>query len=72
MFFNMAFHSQTNCQIKKVTGVLNQYLRNYVRANKKDLGEHLGLAEFCYNSTTHSVIKMSMFELTLGKETKKP
>ncbi len=28
--------------------------------------------EFCYNSTTHSTTKMSLFELTLGKEAKKP
>jgi hypothetical protein len=47
LFFNTTFHSQTNCQTKKVTGVLNQYLKNYVKANKKDRGEHLGLVEFC-------------------------
>jgi len=28
--------------------------------------------EFCYNSTTHLITKMSSFELSLGKEAKKP
>jgi hypothetical protein len=53
-------------------GVLNQYLINYVSANSRDCGKHLSLVEFCYNSIIHSVTKMSPFELTLGKEVKKP
>jgi hypothetical protein len=57
---------------KKVNGVLNQYLKNYVNANTRDWGEHLDLVEFCYNSIMHSTTKMSPFELTLGKETRKP
>ncbi len=52
--------------------MLNQYLRNYVNINQRDWGEHLGLVEFCYNSTMHSVMKMFLFELVLGKEGKKP
>jgi hypothetical protein len=51
--------------------VLNQYLRNYVGADQKDWGEHLALAEFCYNSITHLTTKMSSFELALGKEAQK-
>jgi hypothetical protein len=35
-------------------------------------GEHLSLVEFYYNSTTHSVTKMSPFELPLGKKIRKP
>jgi hypothetical protein len=57
--------------MKKVNGVLNQYLINYVNTNKKDWGEHLGLTEFYYNSTTHSTTKMSPFELMLRKEGRK-
>ncbi len=52
--------------------MLNQYLRNYVGANQKDRGEHVGLTKFYYNSITHSTTKMFSFELTLGKEAKKP
>ncbi len=70
--FNTTFHPQTNGQIKRANGVLNQYLRYYVGANQKDWGEHLVLTEFCYNSTTHLTTKMSSFELALGKEARKP
>jgi hypothetical protein len=42
-----------------------------VNATKKYWGEHLRVVEFYYNSTTHSVMKMSLFELVLGKEAKK-
>jgi hypothetical protein len=52
--------------------VLNWYLKNYVDVDHKDWGDHLGLEEFCYYSTMHMVMKMSMFELALGKEAKKP
>ena len=41
-------------------------------ATLKDWGKHLGFTKFCYNSTTHSVMKMSSFELMLGKEVRKP
>ncbi len=41
--FNVTFHPQMDGQTKRVDGVLNQYLRNYVNADQKDWGEHLGL-----------------------------
>jgi hypothetical protein len=39
--------------------------------DQRHQGEHLGLVEFCYNFATHSVSKMSLFELALRKEAKK-
>ncbi len=39
---------------------------------KKIWGEHLGLVDLCYNSVMHSVTKMFLFELALGKEAKEP
>ncbi len=68
LLFNITSHQQTNGQIERVNGVLNWYLRNYVNIDKKDWGEHLSMVEFCYNSTTHLVIKMCPFKLTLGKQ----
>jgi hypothetical protein len=68
----MAFHPQTDDQMEKVNAVLNQYLTNYVGIDCKDWGDHLGLTKFCYNSTMHTMTKMSRFELVLGKEAKKP
>jgi hypothetical protein len=55
--FSMTFHPQTDGQIKKVNRVLNQYLKNYVNASKKDWGEHLGLVKFCYKFTTQLTMK---------------
>lgn len=52
-------------------GVLNQYLQNYVNNDPRNWGEHLSLVDFYYNSTTHSMTKMSPFELPLGKEIRK-
>jgi hypothetical protein len=72
LLFNITFHAQINGQTKRVNGVFNQYSKNYVNIDQKDWGKHLGLVEFCYNSTTHSTTKTSLFELKLGKETKKP
>jgi hypothetical protein len=69
--FSITFHPQTDGQTKRVNGVLNQYLKNYVNASQKDWGEHLSLVEFCYNFTMHLAIKMFSFKLTLGKETRK-
>jgi hypothetical protein len=43
----MTFHPQTNGQIERGNGVLNQYFKNYVGVDQKDWGEHLGLTEFC-------------------------
>jgi hypothetical protein len=69
--FSVTFHPQIKDQTKKVNGVLNQYLKNYVGVDQKDWSEHLGLVEFCYNSITHSMTKIYLFELTLEKEAKK-
>ncbi len=52
--------------------MLDQYFRDYVGVNQKDWGEHLGLVKFCYNSTLHSMTKMFLFKLVLGKEATKP
>jgi len=67
LFLNITFHPQINGH-----GVLNQYFKNYVNIDKKNRGEHLGLAECCYNFIMHLVNKMSLFELTLRKEANKP
>jgi hypothetical protein len=36
--FNAFFHLQTNGQIERVNGILNQYIQNYVGANHRDWG----------------------------------
>ncbi len=68
--FNIVFHPQTNGLVEKVNEMLNQYFHNYIVDDHKDWGNHLGLVEFCYNSTKPSTTKMNSFELTLGVEAK--
>jgi hypothetical protein len=70
--FGITFLPQTASQTKRVNRVLNQYLRNYVNVYQRNWGENLNLTKFCYNFTMHLVTKMSLFELALGKETRKP
>jgi hypothetical protein len=36
--FNTSFHLQTNGQIERLNGILNQYIQNYVGANHKGWG----------------------------------
>jgi hypothetical protein len=55
--FNIAFYPQIDGQTKKVNKILNQYLCNYIVDDHKDWGNHLGLAEFCFNSTNHLATK---------------
>jgi hypothetical protein len=72
LFFNTTFHPQLDGQIKTFNRVLNQYLQNYVNNDIRNWGGHLSWVEFCINSTTHLMTKMSPFELPLGKEIRKP
>ncbi len=37
-------------------------------ADNKDWGNDLGLTKFCYNSTKHSMTRMTLFELVVGLE----
>ncbi len=72
MKINNAFHPQTNGQVEKVNGMLNQYFCNYIVNDHKDWGNHLGLVKFCYSPTKHSATKINPFELALGVEAKQP
>jgi hypothetical protein len=70
LIFITFFHPQIDGQIKRVNEILNQYLLNCNVDNCKVWVDHLGLMEFCYNSTKHSIIKINPFELALGVEVK--
>jgi hypothetical protein len=43
--FNIVFHQQTNGQTKKMNGILNHYVRNYIGDDHKDWGDHLVFGE---------------------------
>jgi len=63
-----SFHPETDGQTEVLNRVLEQYLRSMVHNKLNDWGKYLGLAEWCYNTTTHSATGMSPFQVTYGKE----
>jgi hypothetical protein len=43
---NITFHLQIDGETKRVNGILNRYLKNYVNVDHKDWGDHLFLVDF--------------------------
>jgi hypothetical protein len=70
--FSSAFHPQTDGQTERV----NQQLEDMLRACILDWGsswsEYLALAEFAYNNSYHSSIKMAPFEALYGRKCRSP
>jgi len=66
--FSIAFHPQTDGQMERGNGVLNQYLKNYVSANQSDWTKYLALVEFSYNKAKHAAIGESPFKVAYGVE----
>ncbi|WVZ01111.1 hypothetical protein V8G54_027180 [Vigna mungo] len=63
-----SFHPETDGQTEVLNRVLEQYLRSMVHNKPNEWGKYLGLAEWCYNTTTHSATGMSPFKVMYGKE----
>lgn len=61
-----AFRQQTDGQSERTIQTLISYLRCYTNAFQNNWDENLSTAEFSYNSTYHSTIKMSPFKADLG------
>ena len=62
-----AYHLQTDGQTERVNQILEQYIRTYCNWDQKDWLELLPYAEFCYNNTVHSSIKMTPFYAAYGQ-----
>lgn len=52
--------------MKRVNGVLKQYLRNFVCADRQDWPDYVGLVEFSYNVAMHLASKQSPFNVVYG------
>jgi hypothetical protein len=61
-----AYHPQTDGQTEIVNKALEGYLRSFSGDRPKDWLRWLSLAEWSYNSSTHSSTKMSPFEAVYG------
>jgi len=64
---SISFRPQTDGQTERVNLVIQQFLRNYVAVDQQDWVDHLELAEFCYNNSTHSATGFTPFQMVTGK-----
>ena len=72
LILTTAFHLQVDGQIERVNASLNMYLRNYITANYGDLVDILLQAEFYYNTTFSTSIRMSPFKVVHEFDALKP
>lgn len=64
--YSSAYHPQTDGQTERVNQCLETYLRCMTTQAPKKWNSWLPLAEFWYNSTYHTAIKMSPFQALYG------
>ncbi|KAL9450635.1 hypothetical protein AB3S75_012375 [Citrus x aurantiifolia] len=62
-----AYHPQTDGQIEVVNRGLEQYLRAFTQDKPQSWSSLLGWAEFCYNTSYHSGLKMTPFQALYGR-----
>ena len=65
-------HPQIDGQTERVNQSLEYYIHCYVQADQKDWVDHIDMQEFCYNSSKHSTIGFSPFELATRKQVLTP
>ena len=64
--FSIAYHPQTDGQTKVVNRCIENYLRCMASDQPSQWSHWLSLAEFWYNTTYHSTIKVTPFEALYG------
>ncbi|GKV43011.1 hypothetical protein SLEP1_g50353 [Rubroshorea leprosula] len=64
--FNIAFHPQTDEQVKRTIQILENMLRASVLDWKGSWDQHLSIAKFAYNNSYQSNIHMALFEALYG------
>ena len=62
-----AYHSQTDGQTEVTNHYLEQYLRAFTAENPKQWYKFLSWAEFHYNMSHHSAIRMTHFQAVYGR-----
>jgi len=62
-----SYHPETDGQTEVLNRVLEQYLRSFVHSKSCNWHQFLPLAEWSFNTSTHSTTGLSPFEVTYGK-----
>jgi hypothetical protein len=63
-----SYHPQTDGQTERLNQSLETYLRCTINANPKQWAKWLPLAEYWYNTTPHSALGRSPFEVLFGRK----
>ena len=61
-----SMHPQTDGQTERINRILEETLRHYVNFRRDDWDVLLNCAEFAFNSSVHSAIRMTPFECDIG------
>ncbi|GLT32015.1 hypothetical protein SLA2020_067100 [Shorea laevis] len=70
--FSTAFHPQTDGQSERAIQILEDMLRACVLDWKGSWDQHLSMAEFAYNNSYQSSIRMAPFEALYGRRCRSP
>ncbi|GKU89663.1 hypothetical protein SLEP1_g3776 [Rubroshorea leprosula] len=70
--FNTAFHPQIDGQSERTIQILEDMLRACVLDWKGSWDQHLSMAEFAYNNSYQSSIRMAPFEALYGRRCRSP
>ncbi|MCH82943.1 hypothetical protein A2U01_0003756 [Trifolium medium] len=62
-----AYHPQSEGQTEVLNKLLQQYLRCFIQENPKQWGRFLHLAEWHYNTATHSSSGITPFQVVYGR-----
>jgi transposase InsO family protein len=70
--FSTAYHPQTGGQTERTNQILEDMLRACALDFRGSWDEHLPLAEFSYNNSYQSSLKVAPFEVLYGRKCRSP
>ena len=65
--FSSSYNPKTDGQSEVVNQTLEMYLRCFTSSKPMEWSKWLSWAEYCYNTSCHSVVKTTPFEIVYGR-----